>query len=131
MYSTIELDLVLASDSDVGDGQIELHVYDINADAEIQLLKGSCLGVGYSVRKDRRTVLGLVSDVRASPKIVVQDYGEACLMPVVTLERTGECEIQFQDYSVAIVVSMVFLEFQASGRRLDIEADGVVQVRLG
>ncbi|KAI5126499.1 Homeobox Even-Skipped Protein 2 [Manis pentadactyla] len=50
------------------------------------------------------------------------------------LSARGECEIQFQDYSEAIVVSMVILEFQATGPRLascfrygmtDIEADGV------
>ncbi|KAI5126501.1 Glutamate Receptor 4 [Manis pentadactyla] len=31
------------------------------------------------------------------------------------LSARGECEIQFQDYSEAIVVSMVILEFQATG----------------
>ncbi|KAI5235746.1 hypothetical protein MUG91_G2145n1, partial [Manis pentadactyla] len=32
----------------------------------------------------------------------------------------GECEIQFPDYSEAIVVSMVILEFQATGPRLEL-----------
>ncbi|KAI5188023.1 Phd Finger Protein 1 [Manis pentadactyla] len=51
------------------------------------------------------------------------------------LSARGECAIQFQDDSEAIVVSMVILEFQATGRWLaesclrygmtDIEADGV------
>ncbi|KAI5168065.1 hypothetical protein MUG91_G4377n1 [Manis pentadactyla] len=46
------------------------------------------------------------------------------------IERTGECAIQFQDYSEAIVVSMLILEFQATASCLrygmtDIEADGV------
>ncbi|KAI5282051.1 Glutamate Receptor 4 [Manis pentadactyla] len=35
------------------------------------------------------------------------------------LSARGECEIQFQDYSEAIVVSMVILEFQATGPRLE------------
>ncbi|KAI5164945.1 hypothetical protein MUG91_G4582n1, partial [Manis pentadactyla] len=92
----------------VGNGQIELHVYgQIDLDhhgvalvtsmltLRIQL-KGSCLGVGYSLSEGKF-------------EIVVQDYGEACLMPVVTLK--GQ------------VTSMLMLSVQL--RDLDIEADGV------
>ncbi|KAI5193363.1 Protein Dispatched-like 3, partial [Manis pentadactyla] len=39
----------------------------------------------------------------------------------------GKCEIQFQDYSEAIVVFMVILEFQATGLRLELASDSDVR----
>ncbi|KAI5149936.1 hypothetical protein MUG91_G565n4 [Manis pentadactyla] len=75
-----------------GDGQIELHVAcgmtDIEAD-----------GVGSETLALRKE-LATWSDVTGSAR---------CWNRFM-----GECEIQFQDYSEAIVVSMVILEFQAT-----------------
>ncbi|KAI5257681.1 Wd Repeat-Containing Protein 86 [Manis pentadactyla] len=102
-----------------------------------------------------RKELGSWSDVTGSARcwnmdmgkcaIQIQDYSEAIVVSMVILEfqatetlalrkelgswsdvtgsarcwngDMGECAIQFQDYSEAIVVSMVILEFQATGPR--------------
>ncbi|KAI5187884.1 Ectonucleoside Triphosphate Diphosphohydrolase 2 [Manis pentadactyla] len=44
------------------------------------------------------------------------------------LSARGECEIQFQDYSEAIVVSMVILEFQATFPALG--GDGQIELHV-
>ncbi|KAI5235744.1 Protein Kinase C Theta Type [Manis pentadactyla] len=79
----------------LGRWQIELHVYDTLA-----------------LWKD----LGSGSDMTGSARWwirVMREFGFNS-----DLSARGECEIQFQDYSEAIVVSMVILEFQATGPRL-------------
>ncbi|KAI5138113.1 Fer-1-Like Protein 5 [Manis pentadactyla] len=77
-----------------------------------------------------RKELGPGSDVTES-NMVDQVYGEAWVtsmfqgksMHMIRLRREfgfnsdGECSIQFQDYSVAKVISMMRLEFQATGPR--------------
>ncbi|KAI5236917.1 Histidine Protein Methyltransferase 1-like [Manis pentadactyla] len=87
-------------------------VYDVSASGRLSLSFKFTLALW----KD----LGSGSDMTEC-KMVEKGFGEAW----VTQGKGGECEIQFQDYSEAIVVSMVILEFQATGQRLDIEADGV------
>ncbi|KAI5252145.1 Protein Fam91A1 [Manis pentadactyla] len=104
----------------VGDGQIELHVWygmtDIEAD-----------GVGSETLALRKE-LGSGSDVTGSARCFEQVYGEAWVTSMfqvkceilrkgLGLALVGECAIQFQDYSEAIVVSMLILEFQATGPR--------------
>ncbi|KAI5277571.1 Glutamate Receptor 4 [Manis pentadactyla] len=92
----------------MGDGQIELHVYGGMTDIEAD-------GVGSALWKD----LGSGSDMTG-----VQDGGSVLWIRLrrelgfnSDLSARGECAIQFQDYSEAIVVSMVILEFQATGPR--------------
>ncbi|KAI5147165.1 High Affinity Immunoglobulin Epsilon Receptor Subunit Beta, partial [Manis pentadactyla] len=53
-------------------------------------------------------------------KMLEQGYGEAWVTPMFQ----GECAIQFQDYSEAIVVSMLILEFQATGSAFSISITG-------
>ncbi|KAI5278289.1 Disks Large-like 4 [Manis pentadactyla] len=108
------------------------------ADTEDQLM-GSCLGKGYSMSKvyaendldmccvfDKEMARNLeIRDISITErvrfwvlcdgecKMLEQGYGEAWVTSMFQVERA----IQFQDYSEAIVVSMLILEFQATGPR--------------
>ncbi|KAI5154336.1 Marginal Zone B- And B1-Cell-Specific Protein [Manis pentadactyla] len=75
------------------------------------LVHGSGLGFRFSVRYeyggDRFTVrFGSISDVKASARL---SFSFKTLQLMAAFQ--GECAIQFQDYSVAKVISMMRLEF--------------------
>ncbi|KAI5180858.1 Ap-3 Complex Subunit Beta-2 [Manis pentadactyla] len=74
-----------------------------DVDGECKMLEQETL----ALRKE----LGSGSDVTG-----VQDVGTG-QVGMGDANVPGECAIQFQDYSEAIVVSMVILEFQATGPR--------------
>ncbi|KAI5150580.1 Atypical Kinase Coq8A [Manis pentadactyla] len=129
----IVVSMVILEFQATGDGQIELHVYGqidldhhgvalVTSMLTLRIpLNGSCLVVGNSTLK----LMATFRDIRITErvrfwvlcdgecKMLEHGYGEAW----VTSMFQGECAIQFQDYSEAIVVSMVILEFQATGPR--------------
>ncbi|KAI5150579.1 putative Hydrolase Pnkd [Manis pentadactyla] len=98
-----------------GEGQIDLDHHGVALVTSMltlrMQLKGSCLGEGYSVSGyiERTETLALRKELGSGTDVT----GSArCWNRFM-----GECAIQFQDDSEAIVVSMVILEFQATGPR--------------
>ncbi|KAI5173447.1 hypothetical protein MUG91_G4017n1 [Manis pentadactyla] len=103
----------------VGSGQIDLDHHGVALVTSMLTLriqlKGSCLGVGYSVRNiELHLEFASDTDVREMARLSFR----VLLCGTTDVEADGdvwgECAIQFQDDSEAIVVSMLILEFQAT-----------------
>ncbi|KAI5177410.1 Adenomatous Polyposis Coli Protein [Manis pentadactyla] len=107
------------------DGQCAIQFHDYSEARVIYMLMVEFQATGNSMHTIRlRREFGFNSDVitwmslrlRLKMCLLVGSNFEG-VVSSPGLGTRGECAIQFQDYSEAIVVSMVILEFQATGPR--------------
>ncbi|KAI5177405.1 Protein Z-Dependent Protease Inhibitor [Manis pentadactyla] len=114
-----------------GERQIDLHHHGVASVTSMLTLrvevKGPWLALRFFVKKSLlkiwlRRELGCNSDVRFPETLaLLKELGFGSDVTGSArwwIRFMGECALQFQDYSEALVVSMVIFEFQATGSRL-------------